>query len=94
MVKFSQKCFLLDYGFGDLTIQMLEDGDNLNKQTLFINNLYKNNEKKVVFVSQKRFFELCVEHKDLRIFIGCDSKKNADLISAYLTSYDVNENDI
>jgi hypothetical protein len=44
----------------------------MNKDSLFINNIYKNKEKVVKYVSQQKFYELLIENKDKKIFIGCD----------------------
>ncbi len=76
----SKKTFLLDYGFGDLTLQFLEDSGNLSKKNLFVLNNFQNTEKKVTYISKKTLFQKLEDKKDKKLFIGCDSKKNAEFI--------------
>ncbi len=83
MIKKAKKTIMLDYGIGELSIHLLKDCQ-LQNQAFFINNVFKDQNKKAELLDIQQFFDTLTLYRNGKIFICCDIKKNADIISLYI----------
>jgi len=97
IIKKSSKTILLDYGLGNMSMQLVKDSQMFTpEKTLFLYNTYKNKDKKVTFVDEQVLNSMIVENaqNNKKIFVGCDTKTQVEVLREFLVNNGVDREEI